>query len=955
MLLPDKIAMSSIIYYFIPLSLNFLSLILSFLMLVTFMKYKRLRINSGNGNLSLSIVFLEFLFSAFLFANFFYADESNLRVFEEKGYEIYPQILPFAILNRYDILCQISGGFFIFLILILLCLNTCLSHNLFTCVRNKAIQDNKNIFAKYLIFSFIISFGVCLYAFLSKDIGNGEFGYCGIKENSELEIIVFLALAIIFSFNIFVGVYVLKNRKALIKIMKQEQAKKMKDQMPIDENNINTMNSNAQMKNPILSTFGMENMRTSQKCKNLEFETNNNLNLNSKDKDFDQENNNINRNSQKGKIYDPENNSNISNEISQKNKILDLENNKDLKPDDDNNIKALYGETSENMHFAISNFEVFIKINLYYILVFMINWIPMEILSSWGFGCFFASKCETSIHEDIIRLIGLYIMCSNAILLFLVRIKETQVKKKMTKLLFVRRKGKKKTDDDIKSKLIKHAIKNEKNEQSVNNTELCRFDSNFSFQMMMKNSPKNTVYNKSEETYEIHGPETRSITLITSDSKDYSLNSEEKAEDMNDMMKIFLTLPYLFEKLENLLPESQYSEVLITAPDEKPANLSLQIKGSFKESPKNPKQYHLWKSFSLKEGSAKKKNQEALKKEENQNSKKGSFNETKDIFKKKSMFKQPPWRDYLYNKYYLEEVEISDLVKDSFELKSKYKTKNEKITCVAYNKEYFDMMFEFSEIKKEDIKKAFNLLENYENLKKIEKLKNDFEIKTENSRFFLKIIQKDVKKFLVEKYFKSYHLFIHQQKKSFLPKILGLFSFQFHSNNTNISFILYENPFIRSKKLQEKADILGYLRINPLKIEKRIIFNEEKIAEHYHRSYSFTVKEDDLKLKKEDKNRLMGILKNDLDFLAALQAVKYSFVMFFYKFNDEVILNAMDSEIKEEIIFGNKSVISHLNIAKENDYKEDFALNNGIGYCIGTFYDVFKFLNFSNKKKKKIT
>ena len=82
----------------------------------------------------------------------------------------------------------------------------------------------------------------------------------------------------------------------------------------------------------------------------------------------------------------------------------------------------------------------------------------------------------------------------------------------------------------------------------------------------------------------------------------------------------------------------------------------------------------------------------------------------------------------MYNKYYLEEVEISDLVKDSFELKSKYKTKNEKITCVAYNKEYFDMMFEFSEIKKEDIKKAFNLLENYENLKKIEKLKNDFEI-----------------------------------------------------------------------------------------------------------------------------------------------------------------------------------------------------------------------------------
>ena len=121
MLLLGTIAMSSIIYYFIPLGLNFLSLILSFLMLVTFMKYKRLRINSGNGNLILFILLLEFLFSAFLFGNFFYAEESNIRIFEEKGYKISPQILPFAILNRNDIVCQIFGGFFIFLILISVC------------------------------------------------------------------------------------------------------------------------------------------------------------------------------------------------------------------------------------------------------------------------------------------------------------------------------------------------------------------------------------------------------------------------------------------------------------------------------------------------------------------------------------------------------------------------------------------------------------------------------------------------------------------------------------------------------------------------------------------------------------------------------------------------------------------------------------------------------------------
>ena len=338
-------------------------------------------------------------------------------------------------------------------------------------------------------------------------------------------------------------------------------------------------------------------------------------------------------------------------------------------------------------------------------------------------------------------------------------------------------------------------------------------------------------------------------------------------------------------------------------------------------------------------------------------SKLGSFKTPKGSLKdptfKKSMFKHPPWTDYLYNKYYLEEVEIADLMKDSLDLMSKFKLTKEKITCVAYNKEYFDWMCDFSNVDKEEIKKAFSLLENYENLKKVSEMKMDLEIKTEDSRYFLKIIHKDVKKFLVEKYFKGYHLYIHQQKKSFLPKILGLFSLQFHANNANISFILYENPFIRSRSIQEKTDILGYLRVNPLEIKKRFIFNEEKIAEHYHRSYSFTVKEDDLKLKKEEKNRMLGLLKNDLDFLATLQAVKYSFVMFFYKFNDKVILQSLDSDQKEDILEGKKHVISAVHIAQEEKNHEDFGLRNGIGYCVATFYDMFRFLKGQNKKKMK--
>ena len=947
MLLLDTLDISSVIYYYVPLGLNSLSLFLSFLMLLTFMKFKRLRMNSGN--LILSILLLEFLFSAFLFSNFFYILDIDIQIFNQKGYEMYPQITTYYIIKNDDLVCQILGGSFIFLIFSLLSLNLCLPHNLYSCVRYKTVQNPKYRFMKYVIFSIIVSFAVCLATFLNKDIGSGELGYCGIKDNSELEILIFLFLFMIFSFNLYVGVYVIKNKESLIKSINMEQEKLI---LKSKEQNQEKTNK---PKNQQLSTFGVENLRNSQKGKNLD------------------ENNS--RNSQKGKNLD-ENNSSSQVEIKQ----------------EDSNLSD---ETARNMRFAISNLEVFIKINLHYILVFMVSWLPMEILSLWSFWCVFDKHCEISTAEDVLRLMGLYVMCSNALLLFLVRIKENKVKKKLTKLFFVRsKKGKKKTDNDIKSKLIKHAIKNEKREEvlskkpSINNTELTRFDSNSSFQMMMRSSPKETSNQNFEIQMDFH-PDTRAATLHTFSSKDYSSSSEEKAESMNDMMKIFLVLPFLLEKLDNLLPESQYSEVLITNLElQHTEHLPLESKGSLQYPVKMPKskQNTLNKAFSLKEVSSSKKdiNKEDVNKDSSQIikkeakkesfkefdkvSKKGSLKETeskknslndqkdeinKNLFKK-SKFKQPPWTDYLYNKYYLEEIEISNLMKDSLEIMSKFKISKEKITCVAYNKEYFDWMYEFSDLDREDLLKAFNFIENLETLKKIEALKTDLEIKTSNSRFFLKIIGKDVKKFLVEKYFKSYHLYVHQQKNSFLPKILGLFSFQFHSNNTNISFILYENPFVRGQKLQEKTDILGYLRINPLKVKKRIVFNEEKIAEHYHRSYSFTVKEDDLKLKKEEKNRMLGILKNDLVFLSTLQAYKYSFVMFFYKFNDKFILKSLDSDVKEEIYIGNKRNISKLNLDKNSHSDEgDFGLKNGIGYCIATFYEVFHFLKNHNKKKMK--
>lgn len=910
MLLPDNISISPIYFYYIPFAINVISLFLAFLMLLTFLKYQRLRMNSGN--LILSSLLLDFLFTLFLFANFFYVESTDLNAYKEK-YKEKLEVFSFYTANKEDWMCQSLGGCFIFLIFSLFCLNLCLTHNLYTCVRYKILQDVQHRFVKYLIFSVFFSIIICIFAYAFKDIGSGELGYCGIKESSGLEIVIFLFLAVIFFVNIIVGVYVLKNRGYVLKSFKQEQNTNKKPNNSNNPSKNSNINPNI-INNPQgLSKFGRENLRNSQ--------------TNKKTDDL------------------PANNTTET-------QSPDIEKNENS----EHNVK--------NLQFAVSNFDMFIKINLLYLLVFTLNWAPLGILSIWSFWRISNPDdlSHSSSVEDVIRLIGLYIMCSNSIFLFIVRITETRVKKKMTKFLFSRNKKKKATENDIKSKLIKRALHNEKfvKQASIKNTELSRFDSNFSFQMMMKSESKDASHenfsNPREFAEDTH-PETRAVTLHTiktCNSKDFSSSSEEKAEIMNEMMKIFLVIPYLLDKLEKLVPETQFSEVLITSSDVNPGSFAETKENSAKEpaiSKEKGNKALFLKAFSLaeeKHGPKDVKKSSLIETNQVVSSKKDSLKQ--EFAPKRTRFRQPPWNDYLYNKYYLEEVELAELMKDSFEIMSRFKIKREKITCVAYNKEFFDWVMETTSFEREELKKAFSLMENHEDLKKIEEMKLDLEIKTANSRFFLKIIHKDVKRFLVEKFFKSYHLYLVQQKYSFLPKILGLFSFQFHSNNSNISFILYENPFVRSHQIQEKTDILGYLRINPLQIKKRIVFNEEKIAEHYHRSYSLTVKDDDLRLKKEEKNRLMGILQNDVAFLSALKAVKYSFVMFFYKFSDKEILQTLESSFGKAAV-EEKKIAKDLNILKKHE--EDFELRNGIGYCVATFYEVFNFIRGNQRRKIK--
>ena len=119
----------------------------------------------------------------------------------------------------------------------------------------------------------------------------------------------------------------------------------------------------------------------------------------------------------------------------------------------------------------------------------------------------------------------------------------------------------------------------------------------------------------------------------------------------------------------------------------------------------------------------------------------------------------------------------------------------------------------------------------------------------------------------------------------------------------------------------------------------------EKSSQEVNRTYSFIVGEDDLRLKSEEKNNLLTILKRDIDFFKLIDAYKYTFILFFYKFNDKIILKALEQNNINEINEKNKME----NLTIENKNSKSFQLANGIGFCVASFKDIFRFL----KKNKK--
>lgn len=100
---------SRVIEYIIPIIFCIISIVCSLISILTYHKYKKLRINAGK--VVFVLIILEFILSCFFFASVFY------ETYNEKA-----------------IFCQVLGGFTNFFIMEYYLFNFALCHNLISCL-----------------------------------------------------------------------------------------------------------------------------------------------------------------------------------------------------------------------------------------------------------------------------------------------------------------------------------------------------------------------------------------------------------------------------------------------------------------------------------------------------------------------------------------------------------------------------------------------------------------------------------------------------------------------------------------------------------------------------------------------------------------------------------------------------------------------------------------------------
>jgi len=315
-----------------------------------------------------------------------------------------------------------------------------------------------------------------------------------------------------------------------------------------------------------------------------------------------------------------------------------------------------------------------------------------------------------------------------------------------------------------------------------------------------------------------------------------------------------------------------------------------------------------------------------------------------------------PWANHFYTKFDVEMYDINKLseeVNDENErnlVKSKENGDNQIVTSLTYCKKLFQWLR--NNKFKTDLQSMIESLDLLKNqgviLKNTESNPTHHEFSTFDHKLVIAVISKEVKKFLLDGFLKDYHEHLNSKIISFLPRYLGLFSFQFQqaSSNKSYSILIYENPysefsFFKIKDVFENPpkEILAVYYVQAEKTKKKTLYQcEDKM---------FKIEKSDLKLRSEDKSTFLNFLYDDLTFLTRIGAYNYRLSLVFFKFEDKLLIDSTFHGLNNDETVKTRKVKSIM-------FNNRFNMENRIGFCIGTIKNMFKFIEKRKKKRKEI-
>ncbi len=187
--------------FYLPLIFTLLSVLGSSVILLTYFKFARLRVNSGK--LVIKICAFELILAFTQLLSYFYTDPTVPK----------PHWYPFPLLpietNAYS--CVVMSLVRNYAICSYLIYNFCLCHNLYVCIKDPQAAKLAKRFTIYDITSVVLSVAFCTAACLEK--GHGMFfGMCTLAEDSSTQLMYVVPAILLFPLVLYSIAYVIHHR-----------------------------------------------------------------------------------------------------------------------------------------------------------------------------------------------------------------------------------------------------------------------------------------------------------------------------------------------------------------------------------------------------------------------------------------------------------------------------------------------------------------------------------------------------------------------------------------------------------------------------------------------------------------------------------------------------------------------------------------------------------------------